>query len=191
MGIPADWTVVEDWLNSTFFPDYEEEKSFEYTTKNKTIPKLDSYTQSPGDDFWEKFPKRDLPIEANTPINIPNLEFLVKKYSEKLTIAERNRAWKVIQDLKYGADSYQDKKLPALATQNSQSTFENGEFLTDKIATWVIEKFVAGPFDCTPMPGFRSNPLIAITRNGKIRPVVNMSGPKNFSFNDNLKKNKL
>jgi len=192
MGIPADWTIVENWLNSTFFPDYEkEEKSFVFSAKNKQLPKLESYTQNPGDNFWKIFPKRELPDKPSTTINIENLEILVRKYSEKMTATERNRAWKVIQDLKNGADSYQEKQLPPLSTQNSQSTYDNGEFLTDKIATWIIEKFVSGPFDYAPLPGFRSNPLIAIARNGKIRPVVNMSGPKGFSFNDNLKRNRL
>jgi hypothetical protein len=120
-----------------------------------------------------------------------NLETLVRKYSPKMSKAECKRAWKVIEDLKNGAEAYQKSALPALATQNSPTTYENGEFLTDKFASWILEKFVAGPFDYAPFPGFRCNPLIAIIRNGKIRPVVNMSGPKGYSFNDNLNRKKL
>ena len=51
--------------------------------------------------------------------------------------------------------------------------------------------FVAGPFDSAPMAGFRANPLAVVVRNGKIRPILNMSGPKGRSFNDNVDRRKL
>ena len=41
------------------------------------------------------------------------------------------------------------------------------------------------------MPGFRANPLGVVTRNGKIRPILNMSSPKGASFNDNVDRQKL
>ena len=74
---------------------------------------------------------------------------------------------------------------------NTKSPVENGELLTDTIATWIKKGFVAGPFDSPPMPGFRTNPLGVVTRNGKIRPILNMSGPKGASFNDNVDRPKL
>ena len=63
--------------------------------------------------------------------------------------------------------------------------------MTDTIATWIKKGFVAGPFDSPPMPGFRANPLGVVNRNGKIRPILNMSGPKGASFNDNVDRPKL
>ena len=63
--------------------------------------------------------------------------------------------------------------------------------LTDKIATWVAQEIVAGPFNTPPLEGFRSNALMAIKRNGKVRPVINMSGPYKGSFNANLKRESL
>jgi len=126
-----------------------------------------------------------------TRINTRNLKLLIKKCESKLTVSERKRAWKVVKDLEFGADSYQKSKLPAMETDNSKTTSKYAEFLTDKIATWVKENVVAGPFSTPPTPGFRCNPLIAIARNKKVRPVVNMSGPKGYSFNDNLDEIKL
>ena len=41
------------------------------------------------------------------------------------------------------------------------------------------------------MEGFRSNPLAAVVRNGKVRPVLNMSGPRGRSFNDAVQKEKM
>ena len=152
---------------------------------------MDNYSSDPGNVFWDSFPKRELPKRAVTRINVRNLKNLIRKCEDKLSKSERKRAWKVVKDLENGADSYQIKKLPAMVAENSKTTSEYAEFLTDKIATWVKENVVAGPFSTPPTPGFRCNPLIAIARNKKVRPVVNMSGPKGFSFNENLKLDSL
>ena len=160
-------------------------------TKNKDIPKLENYSVGQDASFWENFPKRQLPETPSTRINIQNLEILTEENRENLTKAEWKRAQRVIGDLKYGADSCQKTVLPPLAAENSPTAIVYGEPMTDKIATWVTEGVIAGPFDYPPVEKFRCNPLIAIARNGKIRPVVNMSGPKGYSFNDNLDKTKL
>ena len=191
LGIP-DWYTVEDWLDTTKIPTHPgTEKIPEYSVKNKEIPILENYRNIPEENFWENFPVRDLPKTPSTRVNIGNLAKLVREHEHKFTDSERKRAHKVLLDLKIGAESYQMSDLPALITENSSTTYPHGVFLTDKIATWIEEKVVCGPFDNPPMPGFRANPLVAIARNGKIRPVINMSGPKGLSFNDNLDKVKI
>lgn len=75
-------------------------------------------------------------------------------------------------------------------TRNAKRAYQNVALLTDTIATWIKKKFVSGPFAHFPVPGFRTNSLAAIVRNGKVRPVLNMSGPKGKSFNDNVMKEK-
>ena len=97
----------------------------------------------------------------------------------------------MLLDLAEGASAYQKVQLPPLNSVNSRSATENGILLTDTIATWVKKGFVAGPFDTPPLAGFRANPLAAVVRNGKVRPILNMSGPKGRSFNDNVDKKKL
>ena len=97
----------------------------------------------------------------------------------------------MVRDLKEGTSAYQKCSLPPIKTVNSKSAYENGEMLTDTIATWVKKGFVAGPFECPPVPGFQANPLAAVVRNRKTRPILNMSGPKGSSFNDNVDKKKL
>ena len=192
LGVPEDWTVVENWLDSSIRPAHPGPVPAEtYCRKNTNIPVLDSYSARPEEKFWDNLPKRDLPTAAETRVNVTNLEKLVDKNLDRMSNAEIKRARKVIDDLRNGADAYQLSVLPPLATPNNQTSIDNGAIMTDKIATWTIEKFIAGPFECPPMAGFRSNPLIAIARNGKIRPVVNMSGPKGRSFNDNLDRIKL
>jgi hypothetical protein len=55
----------------------------------------------------------------------------------------------------------------------------------------VEAKIVCGPFIYQPFPGFRSNSIAAIEKNGSVRPIINMSRPEGFSFNDNLLENRL
>jgi hypothetical protein len=74
--------------------------------------------------------------------------------------------------------------LPALFEKNAPSAVENGEFMTDALASWVKKGFVAGPFDTPPLAGFRSNPLMAAVQKNKVWPIMNLSSPKGRSFND-------
>ena len=108
-----------------------------------------------------------------------------------MTRAERKRANKIFKDLQVGADAYQRSELPPITSRNAKTAYEHGALLTDTIATWVNKGFVAGPFDTPPLPGFRENPLGAVERNGKVRPILNMSGPAGSSFNDNVKEEEL
>jgi hypothetical protein len=63
--------------------------------------------------------------------------------------------------------------------------------VTDTIATWDKKGFASGPFDTPPLDNFRSNCLIAIPQNNKVRPVLDASLPKFCSFNSNIDKCKL
>ena len=71
-----------------------------------------------------------------------------------------------------------------METNNAKSAFTHGALLTDTIAQWVKNKMVAGPFDEPPLANFRVNPLMAVQQKTKVRPILNLSAPKKFSFND-------
>ena len=159
--------------------------------KNPEIPQLQDYRLIPEKKFWESFPQKALPVKAETEVLTEVFEELIDKASCKMTACEFRRARKVVSDLKNGADAYQRGPLPPVNSVNAQSTFEHGQLLTDTVATWVKNGFVAGPFDCPPVPGFRTNPLGVIVKNGKVRPILNMSGPIGRSFNDNIDRRKL
>ena len=183
---------VDSWLDpsvTAIYPGLEIVKMADI--KNSEIPRLDSYEKGASDAFWAKFPKRALPKKAETKMNILKLRKMVLKASEKMSKPERRRANKIIKDLRVGADAYQRKVLPPITTENSKSAFEHGALLTDTVATWIKKGFMAGPFDTPPLPGFRENPLGAMARNGKVRPILNMSGPAGRSFNDNVKEEEL
>jgi len=191
-GIPTDWHSVERWLDNSITPEYPQEAPMKEIKREFTeIPLLENYEEVPDESFWKNFPKRELPKKATTRINTRNFAKLVKKYKPEMTRAEGKRADRIVRDLQQGAEAYQKSKLPPMTAPNAKSAYQHGALITDKIASWIKEGFVAGPFDSPPAEGFRANPLIAIVRNGKVRPVLNMSGPRGQSFNDNVDKSKL
>ena len=191
IGFP-DSDVAEVWINREIgisLPAEPVQKGGEF--KNKEVPILDSYEVPPDQSFWDKFPRRELPDSASTRVNVEALKKHVKLTREKMTVSELKRAEKTLTDLSEGAGAFQVKNLPPLISENARSAYENGALLTDTIATWVKKGFVAGPFDTPPLVGFRANPLAVTVRNGKIRPILNMSGPVGRSFNDNVDERKL
>ena len=190
-GFP-EWEVVGNWLDPAVRASYpDQERTVKCELKNTELQILDSYEGNAPDAFWEKFPKRALPKSVKSKVNVLKLRRLILKASDKMTRSERKRANKIVKDLRVGADAYQRSELPPITSRNAKSAYEHGALLTDTIATWVNKGFVAGPFDTPPLPGFRENPLGAVERNGKVRPILNMSGPAGSSFNDNVKEEEL
>jgi hypothetical protein len=61
--------------------------------------------------------------------------------------------------------------------------------MTDTIAAWVQKEMVAGPFEKRPFKVFRVNPLMAVAQKDKVRPIMNLSAPKQKSFNDFVDEN--
>ena len=191
LGFPSR-EVYTYWLDGSMDIEYPGAlKCSSHEIKNPEIPVLSSYEKGVDGDFWNIFPKNDLPTAACSRVDTEALKKRVEGVRDKMTSSEVRRADKVIRDLKDGAGAYQMSELPPLSSYNARSAYENGVLLTDTIATWVKKGFVAGPFDVPPMAGFRANPLAAVVRNGKVRPILNMSGPKGRSFNDNVDKSKL
>ena len=150
------------------------------------IPVLRNYEDSPTESFWKNFPKTEIPTEILTKINVDNLTELLNRQTELLTHFELERAKLSILNFRNGASSYQIKELPSCFVSNAKSSFPYGEYITDTVANWTIEEFVAGPFDEPPLRNFRVNALMPIDQKSKIRPVLNVSLPKNSSFNDNV-----
>ena len=111
------------------------------------------------------------------------------KNRKKMKKSEFLRGLRAIDYLANGAPSHQKTELPPVQCKNSATAFEYGRVLTDTIAQWIVEGFVAGPFQSPPLPKFRSNPLKMVPQHDKVRPVLNVSSPAGYSFNDNVKEN--
>ena len=192
MGLPRNWQTVEGWLNKNMFPKYPtEETKMGYTKSCPEVPTLEDYSRDPGKEFWEKFPKNLIKKEVHTPVNVEQLKSIIESNSHMLTRSEIRRSKSLLRDLQEGACAYQKSTLPGLQAKNSNTALEHGTLLTDKIASWIKEKIIMGPFDTAPFEGFRCNPIAAIVKDGKVRPVINMSAPKGRSFNDNLLTEKI
>ena len=56
--------------------------------KNKEIPELACYDGFAEESFWEKFPKRELPVRVETKVNVVALRKRI--LSEKCRMAEPN-----------------------------------------------------------------------------------------------------
>jgi hypothetical protein len=155
------------------------------------IPPLSSYQTSPPESFWSKFPFNPMPKEPATKLDIRALKDLVTEKKEFLTSCQILRAEKCIDYLVNGADAFQKFPLPSCFLKNADSTFEFGKEVTDTIAVWVKKGFAAGPFVTPPLKNFRSNSLMAIKQGEKVRPVLNLSLPKECCFNSAVDEEKL
>jgi hypothetical protein len=178
--------TVEFWLSNKTVPFPVQQQFSKPELKCPQIPALRNYREAPNEDFWEKFPKKDLPLAPATTVNKPALRDLLNSCRDKLTIHQFRRGTKVLEDLRIGASAAQKSELTPATVSNASSAYENGRMLTNKIASWVSPGFVAGQFKTMPMLGFRANPLMAVVRKGSVRPVINLSAPKGASFNDNV-----
>jgi len=190
LGLPEDWEKVESWLEGGV-PEYPSCSSELYNPKWMEVKKLLDYSKPANEDFWSNFPKRDIPDRVETPVNTKVLELLLEKSESNFTVHQIRRGKQLIKDLEEGASSFQKSNLPPTTVSNTPSAIEYGQLITDKIYSWLIDGYLCGPFNCPPFPGFRCNPLMAVVRGGKVRPVINMSAPHGFSFNDNLAWEKL
>ena len=154
---------------------------------NPEIVVLQDYRCKPPAEFWDSFPKADMPTEVSTRVNVDKMENMVDKAKGKMLPFQLERARKAISYLRKGAPAHQKlPPLPACFNKNTASTYLHGEAVVDTVATWVKNGFAAGPFDTPPLPGFRTNCLMAVDQGLKIRPILNVSSPEGESFNDNV-----
>ena len=92
LGFP-EMMVVEKWLeldeNAVWPPEAAIKRN---SLKNTEMPVLDNYEGSAEDDFWEKFPKRELPKEATTRVNVEKFRNHVDDVRSKMSRTEIRRA---------------------------------------------------------------------------------------------------
>ena len=150
LGFPG-WREVCDWLDESISASEPGEVlTKQPAIKNSEIPWLKDYSIASDENFWLKFPKKELPSRAETSVNISAFTEEVNNVRAKMTITEKKRADRAISDLTNGVEAYQMSALPPMNSVNAKSAVENGELLTDTIVTWIKKGFVAGPF--APIP---------------------------------------
>lgn len=185
MGLPADWDRTEQWLDpdtSICFPSPAPPHTF--NKKCPDIPTLTSYSLPPTAQFWSVFPERSLPQLPVSTINHKTFFTTLEPLFPHMDPSQIGRALRTLHELEFGSTAPLLHDLPAIRVQNSRSAVLHGEEFTDTLASWVRKGFVAGPFPSPPTPGFRSNAMLAVEQKGKIRIVMDLSSPKDGSFND-------
>ena len=192
MGLPSNWARCRQWITgpSVKIP-VSRPRVVGSTLKCKEIPKLKDYKTIPAKEFWESFPSSSIPSKIEVSVDTEKLEKLLEDNGNILKDSEKARAATCLENLKSGASSFQKSELPSNFSKNALSAVNNGAEVTDVIASWIKKGFVAGPFSQPPLPQFRVNSLMAIVQGPKVRPVLNVSLPKLYSFNDNIEVNAM
>jgi len=150
------------------------------------IPNLEEYHQDPEDHFWDAFPNFSLPYGLKPIIKADRLRILINRYSKDWSAYEKTVAKRALKIITKGAISFTSNNPPPIRCKKHRICFFHGKEMTDIIAQWVDAKIVAGPFKNPLLTNFRSNALMAVVQPSKIRPILNLSAPKNFSLNDCL-----
>ena len=190
-GLKALWSTTKDWLYSCTVPAEPMAPIILLTTKRQDIPILQSYVGDPGSSFWSLFPKRDVPVSVASRIDVTALRKALWSVRRSFTCHMWRRGMSACMDLTEGADSCIKGPLPGIFVANCPSASVYGHMITEKLATWVENDFVAGPFDSPPLANFRVNPIMAVVKGSAVRPVINLSAPPGRSYNDNVVASKL
>ena len=109
-----------------------------------------------------------------------------QQVQDKLTVHQLVQAKLACSEIRSGTDACQLEPLPGILVANATSVHRHGAVFTDTLTEWVRKKFVAGPFSAPPLENFRCNSMIAVEKKGKVRIVMNMSGPAGHFFNENI-----
>jgi len=142
------------------------------------------YRRRPPKSFWKSFPVYRCDGKLKESVDVKSLRNLINKSWFSWDAGQSNDAKSALRILTTGGRAATTKPLGPVKATNAKSAYEFGEMLTDPIASWVKNKMVAGPYNKAPLPGFRSNPLMAVAQKSKIWPMMNLSGPKGDAFNE-------
>ena len=169
----------------------EPEKTTPFTKKCPEIPILRSYRHPPADSFWKTFPKFKARNRVKKRVKVGVLKKLTQKCWFIWDCHQRKIAKHALRTVSKGVVTALKKVLPPIELKNASSAFHHGVLLTDTIAQWVKNKMVAGPYDKAPLENFCVNPLMAVQQKNKVRPILNLSAPKHFLFNDAVDENRV
>ena len=145
---------------------------------------LDSYDGEAPPLFWETFPKN----HRTTPSSLINAD-LLRKLAFETGFPDRTLIETIANDIKSGAriGCTGVYRSPTTAS-NAPSAIQNGERVSDAIASWVSKGFAYGPVDPedTPAEAKFSGLMAREKPDGAVRVILNLSAPKGLSVNDGI-----
>ena len=146
---------------------------------HKQIKTREDYRGAFEEEFWETFPKNNLPSKHESWICADTLEAEAKKVGYNTKELAKTLKW--IRDgveLGCSGDSRKATSMP-----NMTSAYEYGERVTDAIAEWVHSGIAAGPFtrqelEAEGLKEIKINPIqVRLKPNGKARIILDLSAP--------------
>ena len=164
------------------FPERPEKKVFK--PKCPELETLSDYSGGASKEFWEKFPE-NLDVGGDPPYKIDSS--MLWRRSVAAGCPQLDLVEKVCKDISEGC-SYRvnPQRIPVTWSKNAPSAIQEGEKVTDAIATWVKQRIVAGPFTSAP-PDVIVNSIMATPKpTGAVRIIVNQSSPVGRSVNDHV-----
>ena len=148
------------------------------------LPVLADYRYPAPESYWENFPK-NLSGQASSLVSGSKLRQMALFYGFR----DKALLNTICLDLSRGAligCSWEFRK-PGKAS-NAPSAFENGEKVSDAIASWCKKGFVHGPVDKKEVPATAkfNGVMVRPKPNGSARIILNLSSPKGSSVNDGI-----
>ena len=167
---------------------FPEEPELKKCKRKHNLPKLESYKESAPKAYWNHWPKLKWD-EAKTMKSQINPEILLK-LGKKTKFPYPCLLKEIYQDVKNGASLGVSKEyqVPSKAT-NAPSALEDGEKVSDEIASWIEKGYVIGAMEVEDIPfkNVKISGLMTKTKpNGSVRPILNFSRGNPTSLNDGI-----
>ena len=171
----------------TSLPDEPPKKKFK---PKQDIPKLVSYRIKPGDSYWDSWPKLSWSEGQNVKSKID--PEMLRKLGYQTKFPYPCLLEQIYRDVKNGANLgvKEECQVTSKAT-NAPSAFEDGEKVSDELASWIAKGFVVGPFEDNEVPFKKvkiSGLMTKVKPNGAVRPILNFSRGDPKSVNEGMNK---
>ena len=141
-----------------------------FIPKNPEIPQLTDYISEPPAEWWNFWPRTDMPSTPQSRVNADFLEYM----ANKLNIKRRDILDNVISNLRQGADIL--CKGPGRTISKckpAKSATEAGFAFSDVVVSWVKGKYVSGPHTSPPPP--HGEPKVVISHGDSQAGLINQA----------------
>jgi hypothetical protein len=137
LGLPESWSVIKEWIDDSRDVIFSEKKTREpWKKKNPNIPPLNGYRTPPQESFGDSFPAH-YPTDLKQTVKVDTLKKYIEKCWHDWTLPQKRTATKAVAFIEAKVPAPLKEILPGLIEKNAPSAFENGEYMTDVLATWV------------------------------------------------------
>ena len=148
------------------------------------LPERDDYREPAPKEFWTKYPE-------NTKTSTKSLidAHTLRRLAMETNYPHLKHLEKIVHGIEHGFKTGCSGKYryPSVA-KNTPSAYVDGVKVTDAIGSWIKKDFVRGPVTREKLPQNAKVSAI-MTRskpNGKVRVILNLSGPKGSSVNEGI-----